>query len=95
MDFKDILKKQLQKKGIGNSIKSALVCDFFEEWVLKNMDKDILNYLEVVSFKSGVLKIRVLSPVVSQELVLHKEEILDYILDKTGEKDLIAKIVFV
>ncbi len=94
MDFKDILKKQLNKKGLAKSVQAALVCDALEEWIDKNLPQDLKKDLEVISFRDGVLKVRVASSVISQELKLKHSDILEYIKNKSGE-DIVKKIVFV
>lgn len=77
MELKDILEKKLNQLGIKRQVTASQVCDAYNKAVLEIFGADALKNTEAISFKKGVLKVRVSSSSWAQEVQGKSGEILE------------------
>ncbi len=73
---KDILKKNLNQRGLIKAAKGGLVCSKWDAVVEKVFKNKLKDQTKAVSYKDGELKIAVVNPSVGQELQLRQAEVL-------------------
>ena len=76
MDLKDILEKKMNSLGIGKQVTASQVCDAYNKAVVEIFGKEILKDTEAISFNKGILKVRVSSSSLSQEIQGRSKDIL-------------------
>jgi len=93
MELKKILQKKLNILGIQKQVTASQVCDAYNKAVVKIFGKDASEFTEAISFKNGVLKVRVANSAWAQE-VQGNVAALKEIIDKKIDKGCIKRIIF-
>ncbi|PIZ00931.1 hypothetical protein COY62_00760 [bacterium (Candidatus Howlettbacteria) CG_4_10_14_0_8_um_filter_40_9] len=93
MELKDIFERKLNQLGIKRQVTASQVCDAYNKAVLEIFGADALKNTEAISFKKGILKVRVSSSSWAQEVQGRSGEILENINKKNGGVD-VKKIIF-
>lgn len=86
LDLKDILGKQVNKKGLAKSMEASVVCDKFNTWLVGKFGETLGNQAKAIHFKTGILTIQVTSSVMSQEIKLNEEDIRKEVNGILGEQ---------
>lgn len=86
------LKRSLHKAGITRQIEAVAVCDQWEKVICQLFGPQIAGKSQALHFKSGVLTVAVLNPVLSQEFKFKEEEIKREI--NRGREEKVRKIRF-
>ena len=93
MHLKKILEEKINKLGIGRQVTASQVCDAYNKIIVEMFGKDILKDTEAISLKKGVLKVRVSSSALSQEIQGRSREIIQKI-NKIISKKAVERIRF-
>ena len=91
-----ILPSVLNKYSLSDSGRSARVAQVFKSFFIENWGEGDWKEVGLVKFKNASLVILVSSPVWANQIFLHKEGIIEYILGKIeGIKleSVVAKVV--
>jgi len=91
-----IIKQRKKEFSFSQEIKAVEVLDIWQKVIEDIFNKDIREKCKSLSFKQGVLKVRVENSVLSQELQLRRGEIKDIINKKLkrGSVGKVEKIIF-
>lgn len=68
MELKDILEKKLNSLGIKKQVEASQVCDAYNSAIKEIFGEDAIQNTEAISFKNGVLKVRVSNSSWAQEV---------------------------
>lgn len=82
MNLREILEKKINRLGIKNRVVASQVCDAYNRAIVEMFGKDALKYTEAISFKDGVLKVRVANSAWAQEVQGKSSEILKRMNEK-------------
>ena len=75
--IENILKKNFkQKSGLATQITAALICDEFNQIILKKWGDLVKDKAKALSYKDGTLIIASLSSPLAQEIKFYEKEIL-------------------
>lgn len=74
----------MKKSGMAKSITAALVCEETEAILQELFGATLAQQTKVISFTQNAVTIQVSSSVLSQEMMLNKEKILETINAKLG-----------
>jgi len=86
LNLKNILGKQVNKKGMLKSMEASVVCDKFEQWAQAKFGADLGRQVKAVKFIQGTLTIQTSSSVLSQEIKLNESQIKEEVNGILGEK---------
>lgn len=82
----NLLSKSINKAGIGEQVKAAVVCDQFDQIVYDLLGNKIKEKARAMYVKNNTLTVAVMSSAVGQEIKLHEQEILEKLHQKAGGK---------
>ena len=94
MELREILQKKINKLGVAKQVTASQVCDAYNKAVVEIFGKDASEFTEAISFKKGVLKVRVSSSSWAQEVQGKSFEIIEKINKSTKINNLVARIMF-
>lgn len=86
IEISKIINRRLAQSPINKKITAALVCDEFDNLIVKLLGEKIKNMAQAMHLKHKVLTIACLSPVVAQELKMRETELVDKINQKIGQQ---------
>ncbi len=89
----DLVEGSVKRQGIENQVQASQVIEEFHKTIVEKFGKRILSQVQAKSLKNQVLNIATLSSVVTSELRMHEEEILERINNKY-KKTLVNKLRF-
>ena len=88
-----IVKRRKKKFSFSQEIKAVEIFGVWEEVIEDIFNKDIRKKCKPLSFKQGVLKVKMENSVLSQELQIRRDEIKE-IINKKLEQGSVEKIIF-
>ena len=74
--IKNLLNKRVRQSGLSSSINNALIIEEFVKIIKEIWGEKIALKIKPLYIKNRILTIACLSTVISQELILHKREII-------------------
>ena len=89
----DLVGRSVKRQGIETQVQASQVIEEFHKIISEKFGKRILSQVQAKSLKNQVLNVATLSSVVTSELRLYEEEILEKINDKY-KKTLVNKLRF-
>lgn len=90
---KDILQKSLNRFGIRNKIDAVSCLKESEKFFKKTFGDDFFMYAKPVFVKNDILAIKIISPIIAEEIQKHEQELMDFVYQKTQVR--IKRIRFV
>jgi len=80
--IKDLLPKNVARKGLTRSIQAGLVCRAWDEAAEKILSSKVLKKVEPLNFRDGVLTVSAAHPAYSAEVMNYKDKIIKAMGDK-------------
>jgi len=81
----NLLSNTINKAGIGEQVKAAVVCDQFDLIINEILGDKIKDKAKAMYVKNKTLTVAVMSSAVGQEVKLHEHEILEKLVQKVGK----------
>lgn len=80
--IKDLLPKNIARKGLARSVQAGLICKAWEEAAKNFLPGQVLEKVEPLNFRDGVLTLSVTHPAYGAEVMNYREQILKAMGDK-------------
>ncbi len=91
--IKDIIPSSLSRYGLDRQAQASFVCFIFKEAIKEKWGEEVSKNIQPLSFKNGVLRIKVSDSIMASEIQLNQFEITNKINKKIG-KDIVKRLQF-
>ncbi|MBU3964199.1 DUF721 domain-containing protein [Patescibacteria group bacterium] len=88
-----IISKRADRFSFKREILAVEVCQIWPKIIARLFNKETVDYTKALSFRDGVLIVRVQSPALMQEFQIENENIIAS-LNREARKNIIQKIIY-